>query len=208
MINKKIALILAYEPQENLIGLISDLKKNDFNVIIVNDGSEKNIDIFNKLPSNIILLTHQKNQGKGAAIKTGLKYIKEHFNSPYFIVTMDCDGQHTVEDAIKLCDEVANNPKELVIGKRLIKSKTPIKSKIGNLLTRFIYKLITRVNVYDTQTGLRAFSDELIDIFDNIKGNRYEYEINVLLKCASHNINIKEVEISTIYFNNNSRISL
>ena len=71
------------------------------------------------------------------------------------------------------------------------------------MITRNIFKLSTGVKIYDTQTGLRCFSNKLIDKMINTDGNRYEYEINVLLKCSKDRIPIKEVNIKTIYIDNN-----
>jgi hypothetical protein len=76
---------------------------------------------------------------------------------------MDCDGQHTIKDAKKLIKEVSQNKDMLLLGKRIRSGKTPIRSRIGNSITRFVYKITTGLDVYDTQTGLRAFSDKLID---------------------------------------------
>ena len=71
-------------------------------------------------------------------------------------------------------------------------------------MTRLVYKIATGVKVYDTQTGLRAFSYKLVPLMLEIKGERYEYEINVLMECSKNNIEIKEIDIATIYINNNS----
>ena len=86
---------------------------------------------------------------------------------------------------------------------RLRKNNIPLKSKFGNELTRLVYKLSTGIDIYDTQTGLRAFTYKLVDMMLDIEGNRYEYEMNVLLEAASSRIKMQEIEIQTIYENNN-----
>ena len=93
------------------------------------------------------------------------------------------------------------NKNDLAIGKRTWDKTTPIRSRIGNYLTRKIYKKATGKTIYDTQSGLRAFSNNLMDYMLNIKGNRYEYEMNVLLNLKD--IKVHEIPIQTIYFNNN-----
>lgn len=201
---KTIILIPAYEPDENLIQLIKKLKKENYKVIVVNDGSsEKCNHIFDMIKKDVVLLNHDINKGKGAALKTGFKYIKDNFND-YIIITVDCDGQHKVKDVLNIEKYSLENLDDLILGKRIISKKTPLRSKIGNSITRFIFKIVTKTKVYDTQTGLRAFSYKLIDLMLNIDGDRYEYEMNVLLKSAYNNINIKEIEIETVYFNNNA----
>ena len=97
---KYIALIPAYEPDENLEKVVKELKENNFETIVVNDGSDES---YNKYfdNCNTKVISYNKNQGKGYALKTGLKYIKENFDD-YIVVTIDSDGQHRVVDAIKL----------------------------------------------------------------------------------------------------------
>ena len=116
---------------------------------------------------------------------------------------MDSDGQHKIEDAKKLADYIINNPKTLAIGMRKRGNNVPIRSKVGNSITKFIYYITTGLNIYDTQSGLRVFTNDLIDTFININGERFEYEMNVLLYCAKNNIEMKEIPIETIYIENN-----
>ena len=199
----KVILIPSYEPDDKLIKLVDELKKNKLNVVVVNDGSSKEFDpIFNKIKKKVKVISYDTNQGKGYALKIGLEYIKENYKN-YVVVTMDSDGQHSVKDAIKLSNYAEKHPNELVIGKRIRSEKTPLRSKLGNSITMFIYRLSTGVKVYDTQTGLRAFTSELMDFMQNVEGNRYEYEMNVLLYAPSNDIKIKEIEIETIYIENN-----
>lgn len=201
--SKKIALIPAYKPTFSMIDLLKELTKEKFEIVIVNDGSGNEYDeIFKESEKYAIILKHENNKGKGIALKTGLKYISENFLGDYVVVTMDCDGQHTVKDAEKLVENVNDNM--LVLGKRIRSDKTPLRSKFGNSVTRFVYRLITGVDVYDTQTGLRAFKNDLIDFLLKVEGKRYEYEMNVLLECYKNNIPIKETQIETIYIDNNS----
>ena len=108
------------------------------------------------------------------------------------------------DEILSLINEINNNEKVLILGKRIRNNNTPIRSKIGNSITRFIYRLATGLDVYDTQSGLRVFNNSLVDYLIDIEGNRFEYEMNVLLKCATHKIEIREVEIETIYIDNNS----
>ena len=116
---------------------------------------------------------------------------------------MDCDGQHRVEDALKIAALASKNLEKLIIGKRVRDKKVPLRSKLGNAITRFFYRLITHIDVYDTQSGLRAFSSKLIPFMLNVDGSRFEYEMNVLLACSKEKIKIKEIDIETIYIEGN-----
>jgi len=201
---EKIALIPSYEPDDKLIKLVDELVNNNFEIVVVNDGSNDSYDkIFNNLKKKSKVIEYKENKGKGHALKEGLIYIKEHYTD-YVVITMDSDGQHTVKDAIKLCDYALKNPNELVIGKRIRSSKTPIRSRIGNGITRLVYHIATGINIYDTQTGLRCFTNNLMDFLLSVSGERYEYEMNVLLLAPQEKIKITEVEIETIYIDNNA----
>ena len=204
--NDKIKILIpAYEPTESFIELLKKLNKEKLTTIVVNDGSNNTYDkIFKKAKEYATVLEYETNKGKGFALKTGIKYIYDNYNEDFIIVTMDCDGQHTIKDALKLANYTLENQEHLVLGKRIRSEKTPIKSKIGNSITRFLYRTITGLDVYDTQTGLRAFSNKLVPLMLEIEGNRFEYEMNVLLKCCQEKIIIKELEIETIYIDNNS----
>lgn len=201
---KEIILIPAYHPEENFIELVKDLSNYNFTIIVVNDGSGvKYNKIFKEISKYAKVISYKENQGKGYALKKGLKYIKKNYKR-YIVCTMDCDYQHTISDSIKLINLSKTYKDSLLIGKRIRTNKTPLRSRIGNSITRYVYRKITKIDIYDTQSGLRTFTEKLIDIMINTEGNRYEYEMNVLLNCHKYNILVKEIEIETIYLDNNA----
>ena len=203
---KKVILIPSYEPDELLINLVYQIDKKKFDIVVIDDGSGKDYqNVFQLIKKDVHLISYQTNMGKGYALKKGYEYIKNHYQEDYLVITMDSDGQHRIEDAIKLLDYVENNPHILVLGMRKRSGKTPLRSRIGNGITKFVFRLVSHLNIYDTQTGLRCFSYELMDFMLSIPGNRYEYEMNVLLNCSKNNIKVHEIEIETIYIDNNSR---
>jgi len=197
---KYIILIPTYNPDERLLEILKQIN-NKYDVIIVDDGSI-NKDIFKKCEQFAHVISYEENKGKGYALKTGFKYIKENYKK-YVVVTMDDDKQHKLEDAINLCDYVKDHEEELAIGRRHWDKTTPITSRIGNAFARKTFKRHTGLNIYDTQNGLRAFSNKLMDYMLNIEGNRYEYEMNVLYNLKNNNIKYKEIDIETIYIDNN-----
>ena len=169
-------------------------------IILVDDGSDKKYErLFWELGEKCIVLHHEENRGKGEAIKTALKYIKEELWECRVVGIMDADGQHLPDDMEKLLMKAAAEPMALNVGSRTIDRNVPWKSRMGNLITRRIFRMKTGVEVSDTQTGLRAFSTRLLDFMLDIEGERYEYEMNVLVTCAKANIPIIEVPIETIY---------
>ena len=200
-----IALIPSYEPDQNLVELARKLREEGFTVIVVDDGSGTNFkNIFESVSRFATVLTHEHNRGKGQALKTGLEYIRNGFASGTVIVTLDSDGQHTVRDAKRLCMKASGNPGRLWLGSRSFNRKVPLRSRFGNKITRIVYRLSTGSRVSDTQTGLRAFTAEMIPFMLTVPGERYEYEMNVLLECSRRKIPIREIGIETIYIDNNS----
>lgn len=204
MSNSYIALIPAYEPGEVLLELLPQVQAAGFKIIIVDDGSGADYaPLFGKASCYGTLLTHEVNRGKGSALKTGFAYIQEHFSEKQIIVTIDADGQHRIGDALAICALAQEHPDTLVLGSRKLADNVPLRSQFGNTLTRLVYRLSTGLAVHDTQTGLRAFSTDFLPQMLEISGERYEYEMNVLLEFARKQIPIMEHEIETIYLNNN-----
>ncbi|MBR1555103.1 MAG: bifunctional glycosyltransferase family 2/GtrA family protein [Oscillospiraceae bacterium] len=202
---KHIALIPAYQPDKELIQVISGLAERNFMVITVDDGSGQAYESIFRLASvKSVVLTHEVNQGKGEALKTGIRYIMEQIKEPYLIVTADADGQHQIQDILNVCAEAEQHPESLVLGSRKFEGDVPLRSRFGNAVTRTVYRLCSGVSIYDTQTGLRAFTNQLTEKMLSVEGSRYEYEMNVLMYSAKTGIPIREVWISTVYLNENA----
>lgn len=208
-----IVIIPAYDPDKKLEELVLDLvHKGIQNIIVVNDGSKKEAQpIFWRIENHVTLLTHESNKGKGAAIKTALHYIQENKQENrqeiQGIVILDADGQHRPEDAIRVLDAVHENSPGLVLGVRRFDKSIPARSLFGNTVTKYVFRLCSGKWVSDTQTGLRAFSLDLVPELIQIAGERYEYEMNVLLTCAKKKIWITEIPIATIYHDSGNSCS-
>ncbi|MEE8885407.1 MAG: bifunctional glycosyltransferase family 2/GtrA family protein [Eubacteriales bacterium] len=207
MVMKRIALIPAYEPDTRMTGMVVNLKNRGFDVVVVNDGSsaDKNA-LFDQASECAVVLTHEMNRGKGAALKTGFGYIREKYQKDYIVVTVDADGQHDIEDVVRVCMKAEANPGHLVLGSRQFNQdrKVPLRSRFGNTVTRKVFQITTGLKISDTQTGLRAFDSSLTDLFLGIEGDRYEYEMNMLLICSREKVPVDEIPIRTIYLDNNS----
>ena len=179
-----IALIPAYEPGREMTKVVSDLSQKDFDIVIVDDGSGPDYEeVFTESEQTATVLTHDMNRGKGAAIRTGLDFISKYKicadrrAEDVVVVTVDADGQHLAKDALHIARTAGG---------------------------RKIFRAVSGVSVYDTQTGLRAFTADMIPALMNIKGDRYEYELNVLLEFAANGTEIEEVPIDTVYLDGNS----
>ena len=203
---KDITIVIpAYEPDDKLIALVEKLNNSLSNpdIVVVDDGSEDKI-IFESLKnySNVILLCHEKNKGKGAALKTAFKYINDNMKER-IVVTADSDGQHSPNDIIKVYNFSKKYYKSLILGSRAFEGDVPKKSMFGNNVTRFLMRMVFEHPFNDTQTGLRAFSSDLLPFLLEIKGERYEYEMNMLAEAIKADIKIREVKIETIYNDGN-----
>lgn len=200
-----IVLIPAYEPSEILITIVKKFKEVNFKTVVVNDGSGNEFySTFSEVSKYAIVLNHSENMGKGHALRTGLIYIKKNFGN-CTILTADADGQHSISDSIIVALSAQEHTDGVTLGSRSFDKNVPLRSRFGNTATRLVYKLFTGTYLRDTQTGLRAFSSSLIDFMVNVNGERYEYEMNVLLELSRSNIPIYEKTIETIYYDDNSQ---
>ena len=203
-----VCLIPAYKPDtEGLVGFTNKILNECADVIpvVVDDGSGVQYDpVFLALDSRVKLIRYAQNRGKGHAIKEGLAYVLEKMPNATGAITADADGQHKLEDVIAVKNELDAHPDALILGERSFEGNVPLRSRIGNLLTRNVFAIASGVKITDTQTGLRAFSCDKFARLLDIKGERYEYEMNMLLYIAREGTPIREVPIETIYINDNS----
>ena len=204
---KNVFLVIpSLNPDEKLGKTVKGMIDAGFeNVLIVDDGSDEQHKKFFPAGNNsITVLTHEVNKGKGAALKTALKYIKENYPDIMGVVTADGDGQHTPKDVLA-CAKAITDKKEIVLGCRDFSGReVPVRSKFGNKTTSLIFKALCGKAISDTQTGLRGFPVSLLDYLCDISGDRFEYETNMLLKCISDDVEIKEIKIETVYLEDNA----
>ena len=206
---KVVPIIPALNPDEKLITLVNELKKDFSKIIIVNDGSEKK-DIFNKLEDfkECIILTHEENKGKGEALKTAFKYYLDNLEKNYLgVIAIDCDGQHLPKDAIGI-SKLLEKEDKFILGTRLFNTKeTPLRNKTGNRITSRVFKWLYGIYLKDTQTGLRATPNRLIKPLLEIEGSRFEYDLNVLIYLVKREEKILEYDIKTVYLKNSNKKS-
>ncbi len=197
-------LIPAYQPDEKLVQVVKSLREKDIDVTVVDDGSGADYaQIFEQASAaGAALLVHPQNKGKGAALKTGIAHIglQNHIKG---IVTADADGQHTPGDISRVIDTMKKNPDMMVIGARAFSGDVPARSRFGNTLTRGIFRLATGLKVTDTQTGLRGLPRAIFPGLLAMEGDRYEYEMSMLLNIDRWGIKFVEVPIETVYLEDN-----
>lgn len=200
-------LIPAYKPDEKMLTTLDELVKAGFDdILVVNDGSGEEFNsIFEevkKIPQ-CTLLVHPENKGKGAALKTAFQYFLDNREDKTCIVSADADGQHLTKDIIATA--MACKEKEaVVLGVRdFTDPNVPARSKMGNQITCGVFRLFFGMKIQDTQTGLRAFPRKYLEEILKAKGDRYEYETNMLFIINRKKIPMAEVQIETVYIEEN-----
>lgn len=208
-INDKIAIIIpAYNPDSHFFNVASELAERFKYIIVVNDGATHEYDtVFAAVEriDNISVHRHDSNLGKGAAIKTALRKLADQaYSCCQGCITVDADGQHKIDDVIRVADYVESSPDIFVMGVRDFTQDVPARSKFGNVLTIFILKVFYGLKLSDSQTGLRFIPRRMYKSLCEVVGDGYEYELNCLLNLHKKHEAIVQIPISTVYIDNNS----
>ena len=202
-------IIPSLDPDDRLRQVVTGLLPLGFSrIILVDDGSrEENKRIFSELSSlpGVVLLTHERNFGKGQALKTAFGYCIEHPDGSRGVVTVDGDNQHHPDDVMAVSKALLDDPGAVVLGVRNFDGPdVPARSRTGNRTTSRAFRALYGLEISDTQTGLRAIPFELLPQMCEIPGERFEYETNMLLAVKGMGSHITEVPIRTIYIDENS----
>ena len=202
-------ILPAYDPDEKILAVVRELaekKSADAQILIVDDGSTPThrktcFAPLETLP-DVTVLRHEVNRGKGAALKTAFCFILQQNAPALGGVTADCDGQHSVEDMLKAAKFLRQNPDSLILGCRGFSDDLPWKSRVGNRLTKWIFRVLLHRPLADTQTGLRGIPASQMASYAGLPGNGFEFETQMLL--ATPQGKFFEFPIETIYFDQNS----
>ncbi len=169
-------------------------------LIFINDGSgDRSGEILNE--KNVIVINHESNKGKGAAIKSALGWIKNHGGNS--VITIDIDFQHPLE----LLSKFSHIPKEtIVLGYRKDRKSMPVLRKFSNFMTSLLVSVRSGNVIKDSQCGYRAFD---MDIFKRVscEENGFHYESEFLIKSSLIGWKINHINIQTIYENQPSAMN-
>jgi glycosyltransferase involved in cell wall biosynthesis len=193
-------LSIACIPAFNVGNQISQVIKKSQNyvdqVIVCDDGSSDTT--FDKAESaGALVLKHEKNLGKGAALKTLFKKAKEL--GADIVVTIDGDGQFLPEEMSKLISPIETNQFDLVIGNRFLdKEEMPIYRKAGNKILDKFTKLAANLPFEDTQSGFRAYSKNAIEKL-SFSTNGFGVDSEILIDAVKKNLKITEQYVTVIY---------
>ncbi|MBT2537891.1 bifunctional glycosyltransferase family 2/GtrA family protein [Arthrobacter sp. ISL-69] len=207
-----IILIPAYEPDQQLSALIRSIRETEprATVVVVDDGSgpayREVFDGVRALGCHVI--GYSRNRGKGFALKTGFGFIADHLPGRN-VVCADSDGQHTIVDILRVAAAAESGPEQdgptaMVLGTRSFTGNVPARSRFGNNATRLLFTLATGERIADTQTGLRGYPASMLPWLRSVPGERYEYELNLLLEARQAGYAIRSVDIATVYLDHNA----
>jgi len=207
MLGQDWLVIPAYNPDQRLYDLINEVRVYFPQIVVVNDGSKADtLPIFNQLSfDNVKILTHDTNQGVGAAYKTAINYIYQHTQNNKIIgmITADADGQHLVDDIVKVTQCLNQNPTKVIIGARTFTKDIPLRSFIGNRSMCWIVKIVFRRDIADCQSGLRAIPYQYMRVYLETKQNRFDFVIASLLNFFKNKIPVVSEPIKTVYIDDN-----
>ena len=197
-------LIPACQPDGKLVQVVEALRGDFPHIVVVDDGSAGCDETFAAIRNRVeALLVHPENRGKGAALKTGFAWIREHLPEIAGVVTADADGQHTPEDIRRVAEATAGRKGGIVLGVRTFEGPVPFRSRWGNGWTRILFRLLTGLAIRDTQSGLRGIPAGMLDRMLALRGDRYEYETRMLADARRHALPPLQIPIKTVYLEGN-----
>jgi glycosyltransferase involved in cell wall biosynthesis/SAM-dependent methyltransferase len=200
-------LIPSYKPGEALETLVRGLLDRGVEtIIVVNDGSGPEFEpVFQRVAasSHVRLVEHAVNLGKGAALKTGMNLALVAFPNCRGVVTADGDGQHHPDDIVHVAEALGADSSALILGVRSFGAQVPLRSRVGNNLTRVLMRVMVGQQLADTQTGLRGIPARLIPHLLRVQSTGYEFELDMLLACKYQGFPVAQLPIRTIYVDDN-----
>lgn len=207
--NEVCAVIPTYQNAKTLLKVVADVHRVVDTVFVVDDGSNDGTAALldkatgSERPEKV--LTHPKNCGKGAALKTGLTYARQQ--GFRYAVTVDADGQHRADDIPALLKAVEEEPDALAIGSRGLQHENmPAKSTFANRFSNFWFALQTLQRLPDTQSGLRVYPLRRLHGLCWMS-TRYEAELTLLVFSAWAGVKLLPVPVSVYYPPRDQRVT-
>jgi glycosyltransferase involved in cell wall biosynthesis len=198
-------IIPTYNNSGTLRAVIDSVLEYVSDIIVVDDGStDITIDILSEYRA-VTIINYRPNKGKGYALKQGFKKaISMRFR---YAITIDSDSQHIAQDITLFLDKVQQCPDSLIVGSRLLSQENmPGGSTFANKFSNFWFRLQTGINLPDTQSGFRLYPLRKIARI-NLITDRYEAELELLVKAAWMGISLYNVPIRVYYPPEEERVS-
>jgi len=195
---KTVILIAAYNEEKDIAGVVSGSKKYAGHILVVDDGSEDGT-LKEAAEAGATVIRHQRRQGKGAAIKSGLQYIIKNFGDFEVVITLDGDGQHCPADIKKILSARASNKSGLLIGARNY-GRMPFGRRFWNGFISFLISRIIGQKIGDSQSGFRLLGRRLALILAESSGrDDYCIESEIIFLAIKNKIKMAETGVGTVY---------
>lgn len=194
----------AYNEEKTVAKVVEGALKNTDGIIVVDDGSIDNTyEEASKAGATVV--RHNKNRGKGVALKTGFKKALEMDAS--IIVVLDADGQHDPEEIPKLLKTMNRDNSDVVVGSRFLGNirGMPRARILSNTLTTRILRLFFGLPITDSQSGYRAYKRHLLEEVE-FSATRFSAETEILIDAQRKGFKISEAKIQTIYGDEKSKM--
>lgn len=198
--NKKIFILIPAFNEAAVIGsVVSSLKSANYhNILVVNDGSK---DATAKIAreAGAEVLDHIINRGQGAALRTGIEYLREEY-APDAIVTFDADGQHRVEDIPIMLQPVLTGECDIALGSRFLNSNSNVpKIRKAILKIAVIFtNLISNIRLTDTHNGFRALGEKAMRSI-SISHRGMEHASDIIDEITRNKLKYKEIPVQISY---------
>ena len=190
--------IPAYNEEKNIALIITKLKKITDSIIVCDDGSS---DLTGEIARELgaIVISHPKNMGYGAAIRS--LFLKAKELDLDGLITMDADGQHRIEDVNSVFEPINDEVADIVIGSRFLDKKSeemPNYRKVGIKIITKVTNLSIKEKLTDSQSGFRAYSKKALQkVIPSDVGMGVSTEI--LIKASNLELKVAEVPIKVHY---------
>lgn len=196
-------IIPTYNNHKTLQRVIDGVLEYTDAVIVINDGSTDTTPEILDLYPQITRFDFDKNKGKGMALRTGFRAAKTAGFD--YAITIDSDGQHFPDDLPVFLSSIENEGEALLIGSRNMEQEgVPKKSSFGNKFSNFWFRFETGIKLNDTQSGYRLYP--LTKLPKKFFTNKFEFEIEVIVRTAWNGVPVKNVPVKVLY-DLNERVS-
>lgn len=201
-----VVVIPTYNNCKTIGQVVADVKQYANHVIVVNDGSTDDTAQILSQIDGIEILTHERNRGKGTALKNGL--CKAKADGFRYAITIDSDGQHFASDIPTFVNEIEQTPDNLLVGSRNIQADNmPGKNTFANKFSNFWFKVETGINLPDTQSGYRLYPIQLMNIEKRYYTAKYEFELEALVFASWGGIAVRNIPVHVYYPPEGERVS-
>ena len=206
--NRFAFIIPVYNHAATVAQVVKDAQALGFPVFVVDDGSTDNTyEQIKKIPG-IHILRHQPNRGKGSAIKTGFAAAAVVAD---WAITIDADGQHYPQDALKLINAIPEGMRAIVVGAREGMAGTegahiPWTSRFGRKFSNFWVWAAGGAILSDSQSGMRLYPLPEAMLL-NTKARRFQFEVEILVMARRKGLKVVEAPVRVIYNPDGKRIS-